>query len=257
MTTFQPHEIEWTPEKVARLWDFYATNRSVSSMYFGAQAGPAVAKYLDDMISLQSIGSLLDLSCGVGDLLAACRPRVRPDCLLAGVDYSAVSVEQARKRLAGHAVPVELSHITGFPIPMAEARFDLVIMTEVVEHLDNDELTAALAECRRLLSPNGYVVITTPNNEDYDASKVCCPECGCVFHRWQHRRTWTVQTLRHEMETAGFQTVVCTPISWGLVNLPTTVWVKRVWRWCKQRLRSLNPPPHEATGLVYIGRGCP
>jgi len=250
MSAFQPHEIEWTPEKVARLWDFYATNRSVSSMYFGAQAGPAVAKYVDEILGLKSIGALLDLSCGVGDVLAACRPRLRPDCRLVGVDYSPVSVEQARLRLAGNSQPVEITHITGFPISLAARQFDLVIMTEVVEHLDDNELSGAIAECQRLLAPGGHLVITTPNNEDYDASKVCCPECGCVFHRWQHRRTWTATSLRERFEVAGFETRVARSIAWGAIELKPVPWHKRIWR----KLISSMVPMWPETGLVYIGR---
>lgn len=249
MTAFQRHEIEWTPEKVARLWDFYATNRSVSSMYFGAQAGPAVAKFVDDVVSLKSIRSLLDLSCGVGDLLDACRKRVAPGCRLVGVDYSPVSVEQAKQRLAGHPTPVELTHITGFPVPLASSQFDLVIMTEVVEHLDDEELAAALEEAHRLLAPGGHVVITTPNNEDFDAAKVCCPECGCVFHRWQHRRTWTVDSLRNQLESVGFETVVARSIAWGMVHHKPGTWLRSLVK----RAISLFVPLVAETGLVYIG----
>lgn len=75
---------------------------------------------------------------------------------------------------------------------------------EVVEHLDNAQLSGMLSEIKRLFKPGGYVVVTTPNDEDLGAEKLICPECG--FHRWQHVRSWNSQRLRACFEEHGFQT---------------------------------------------------
>ena len=117
--------------------------------------------------------------------------------------------------------------------------FDVVIATEVIEHLLDSELEGMLAECRRLLKPGGRVFFTTPNDEDYDASKVMCPEYGSIFHRWQHVRTWNVGTLRAHMERAGFVTRLIQPVAW------------QAWY---GKLRSLLVNRRIVKGgLVYIG----
>lgn len=250
MTEFHRHEIEWTSEKVTRLWDFYATNRSVTSMYFGAQAGPAVARFIDDTIGFRRVRAFLDLSCGVGDLLAACLPFVSSNCRLVGVDFSPASVASASQRLQNAVPRPDLQHITTFPTPFHAADFDLIVMTEVVEHLDDAELATTLDEVLRLLEQGGHVVITTPNREDYDAAKVCCPECGCVFHRWQHRRVWTDTLLQDTMERAGFQTLLSRPIAWGNIQTQPVPLIKRLWR----KLISSVIPLLPETGLVYVGR---
>ena len=76
----------------------------------------------------------------------------------------------------GNAVGVELDHQAaamsvqrGCPrvalgnlcrLPFPDASFDLIISTDVIEHIEDD--VAALGEMRRLLSPAGRVFITTP-----------------------------------------------------------------------------------------------
>jgi len=45
-------------------------------------------------------------------------------------------------------------------LPFRDASFDLVISTDVIEHIDDD--VAALGEMRRVLSPVGRVILTTP-----------------------------------------------------------------------------------------------
>jgi 2-polyprenyl-3-methyl-5-hydroxy-6-metoxy-1,4-benzoquinol methylase len=49
------------------------------------------------------------------------------------------------------------------PLPIADASFDGIISTEVIEHLENPH--AVFREFRRLLRPRGALVLTTPNQE--------------------------------------------------------------------------------------------
>jgi SAM-dependent methyltransferase len=45
-------------------------------------------------------------------------------------------------------------------IPVASGSFDLVLCTEVLEHIDDD--AAAIDELRRVLAPGGWLLITVP-----------------------------------------------------------------------------------------------
>ena len=74
-----------------------------------------------------------------------------------GVDVSNYAVSQARAEIKEKLYVLDIEEDT-FPFP--EARFDLIILLEVLEHLNNfDHL---LNEITRLLSKDGYVVISTP-----------------------------------------------------------------------------------------------
>jgi SAM-dependent methyltransferase len=48
------------------------------------------------------------------------------------------------------------------PYPLEDESFDVVLLTEVLEHL-RDYPALSLAEARRLLRPGGLLVLTTPN----------------------------------------------------------------------------------------------
>ena len=46
-------------------------------------------------------------------------------------------------------------------LPYPDKSFDLVVLTEVIEHLENHR--AALGEVARVLRPGGHLILTTPN----------------------------------------------------------------------------------------------
>ncbi len=74
---------------------------------------------------------------------------------------------------------------------------------EVIEHLDDDALAEVLAVLRQLVTPDGLILITTPNDENLPKSHVFCPETGKVFHRWQHVRSWTADSLTAHLTDHG------------------------------------------------------
>lgn len=57
----------------------------------------------------------------------------------------------------------------------------------------------------RVLKLGATLVITTPNDEDLSISTKFCPECGAIFHEWQHVRTWTPRTLADALLPYGFR----------------------------------------------------
>jgi hypothetical protein len=92
-----------------------------------------------------------------------------------------------------------------------------------VEHLLDDELRPLIAEVRRSLRPDGSVVVVAPNEEKLQIGETVCPDCGCMFRRLQHVRSWTAGGLAAFMSECGFETVAATP--WYLDQ-----------RWWKSRL---------------------
>jgi ubiquinone/menaquinone biosynthesis C-methylase UbiE len=72
-------------------------------------------------------------------------------------DVSAVALERARALLPeADAVVVELEA----PLPFGDNSFDLVVCTEVLEHVRDVQLL--LSEARRVLEPGGRLAVTTP-----------------------------------------------------------------------------------------------
>ena len=80
-------------------------------------------------------------------------------------------------------------------LPFPDASFDLVLATDIVEHVDDDR--AALAEIRRVLKPGGRVLLTVPA---FMALWGLQDEVG------QHKRRYRGRELRNRVEGTGLRT---------------------------------------------------
>jgi SAM-dependent methyltransferase len=92
----------------------------------------------------------------------------------------------------------------GQAIPFDTLFFDMVIMTEVLEHLPTETLHATLDEVRRVLKPGGQLTGTVPYREDLQANEVVCPHCLAQFHRWGHEQRFDVASLGALFKAHGF-----------------------------------------------------
>jgi SAM-dependent methyltransferase len=86
-------------------------------------------------------------------------------------------------------------------IPFADRQFDYVIMSEVIEHLDDQTLADLMQELKRVLKPGGCFIGTCPDSEDVQAKTNTCPHCGERFHRVGHVRRFTSQGLESLLKT--------------------------------------------------------
>jgi SAM-dependent methyltransferase len=127
---------------------------------------------------------ILDVGCGTGanlKMLAACG---RAE----GVDISPQAVEFCRERGLDS---VKLG--AAEQLPYEDGSFDVVTALDVVEHLDDD--VAGLREMRRVLRPDGRVLLFVP----------------AFMFLWgvqddvsNHRRRYTLPSLLKAVEAAGF-----------------------------------------------------
>jgi SAM-dependent methyltransferase len=98
---------------------------------------------------------IIDVGCGDGSALAVAA-RLNPEHRFAGVDWSSGALRQARALgltvLRGDVAP---------GLPVADGAADVVIMSELIEHLVDPD--GAVAEVRRVLRPGGSLLLSTPN----------------------------------------------------------------------------------------------
>jgi len=129
---------------------------------------------------------VLDAGCGTGLLLAG----LPAGLALAGLDISARALEHAGRRLP-HA-DLRPGGLPG-PLPFAPGSQDLILLTDVLEHIEDD--AAALASLRGLLAPGGRLLLTVPalpwlwtrHDEEHG-----------------HHRRYRRGQLRGRLEEAGF-----------------------------------------------------
>jgi ubiquinone/menaquinone biosynthesis C-methylase UbiE len=99
-------------------------------------------------------GNLLEVGCGEGRGVDWLMPRVE--------NYSAIDkiVEVVNKLRAKHPSG---NFVSGNipPLPYPENSFDSIVSFQVIEHIKDDH--SFLKEISRVLKPNGFALITTPN----------------------------------------------------------------------------------------------
>ncbi|HMN99737.1 MAG TPA: class I SAM-dependent methyltransferase [Miltoncostaeaceae bacterium] len=134
---------------------------------------------------------VLDVGCGTGFLLEQLAGRGYRGV---GVDLSPESVEHANRRLAEIGAADRLTAVVGSAYEPPEGPFDLIALTDVLEHLEDPR--RCLAALRAQLAPDGLLVISTPNRRSLPGARRWLSEHGvpgirlnlAPIDRWQ---TWT------------------------------------------------------------------
>lgn len=108
------------------------------------------------------------------------------------LDPSSRTIDNLRTRLR-QGENFQVGYCQSMPFP--DAHFDFVVMSEVLEHLDGEVFDSTLVEVKRVLRPGGIFIGTVPARENLDSSTVVCPHCGSRFHRWGHKRSFSVESL--------------------------------------------------------------
>ena len=133
--------------------------RIVRSM--AQESEPAILSRIAPYWQLSRDALILDLGSGVGNFVVACRKRglrafgVEPDRI--GQGSSLTSLQIAGRRLESCA----FAAATGEQLPFANATFDLVVLDQVIEHVQNQK--SVLSEALRVLKPGGAIYVACPN----------------------------------------------------------------------------------------------
>jgi len=96
---------------------------------------------------------ILDLGTGDGRLLALLH-RDRPEMLGVGLDFSEIMLAEARRRFAGDERVELVKHDLAEPLP-ALGRFDAVVSSMAIHHLEHERKRALYGEVFGLLAPGG------------------------------------------------------------------------------------------------------
>ena len=99
---------------------------------------------------------IVDLGCGDGSALAVAAEH-NPAHRFAGIDWSGDALRQAQ----AVGLTVMRASVSGGSLPVADGAADVVIMSELIEHLVDPD--GAVAEVRRVLRPGGSLLLSTPN----------------------------------------------------------------------------------------------
>lgn len=138
-------------------------------------------------------GRLLDVGCGSGEFMAKMRGL---GWETVGIEPDPVAAKTARSHQQLDVVCASLEE-AGLP---AES-FDVVTMSHVIEHVHDP--IGFLGECRRLLRPDGVMVVVTPNSRSLGSRWF-----GRSWRGWEvprHLFVFSPRTLGACAERAGLQ----------------------------------------------------
>jgi len=134
---------EWmTPERVLSYLD------RADGFPHRAEGESVLLEYVPD-----GARRVLDLGTGDGRLLALLK-QGRPGIVGVGVDFSEVMLDAARERFAGDQRVELVQHDLSEPLP-ALGRFDAVISSFAIHHLEHDRKRSLYGEVFDLLEPGG------------------------------------------------------------------------------------------------------
>lgn len=159
-------------------WWFQARRRIVWSL---------VERFVED--GVQRRLRVCELGCGTGGNLTA----IASQHDVTGVECSELALAYARKKLGHRVQQGSLPH----QLDLQGASFDVVLLTDVLEHIDDDSQSAVSA--MSLLKPGGIVVATVPAYQWLYAPRDAQHQHIRRYSKEQFRDLWNLEAASVEL----------------------------------------------------------
>ena len=118
----------------------------------------AIKSKIKLLLSLKKEGHHLDIGCGTGEFLNACKKR---GFKTSGVEPSELARKQAIKNYnLNVSEKIELDQYSSI-------KFDSISMWHVLEHVT--KINNTINQIERILKPSGKLIVAVPNNNSWDA----------------------------------------------------------------------------------------
>jgi len=129
----------------------------------------------------EDVGTVLDIGCGNGIITNMINLP-----FVVGIDFARIPLSQVKTNTIQASIDA---------LPIKNSKFDLVILTEVLEHLDDETYIKAIKELKKLNAR--YYLITVPFKESIELDVCKCSKCGNLFNPSHHYRkfdeTWFIK----------------------------------------------------------------
>ena len=193
---------------------------------------------LVQLLRLQDGARVLDAGCGSGWLAERCRCA---GAHVAAMDIGLKGVSGAKGRF-----PSLASFQVGdlYHLPFKNAYFDVLILSEVVEHLE--DIPAALTEAARVLKLGGRLLISVPYREKI--IEHLCIHCNHLTPANAHLHSFDEESLAQLCQTAGLEVERVQPLANKLLEMAgfplfSTRWPFSLWRGVDALFNAILPKP--------------
>ncbi|MDP3973587.1 MAG: class I SAM-dependent methyltransferase [Candidatus Daviesbacteria bacterium] len=206
-------------------------NLNIALKNVGDMALKRRARRIVEELNLQDGDKVLEVGCGNGYYLSLLN-RIGKKVDLVGIDHDRLALKDAIKYIGNNKVKLIYSKAEN--LPFESSVFDKVVMSEVIEHVNDEEKT--LKEIKRVLKKGGILVLTTCNIEYpflWDPINWVLQhffnthiESGFWAGIWnQHTRLYKEKTVQKLVNKAGLEVEVlesltfwCLPFNHYIVN---------------------------------------
>lgn len=146
--------------------------------------------YLNEILPKNKDSKILDIGCGFGMTLNALRERGYKN--LKGIDLSDEAIEYCK------SIGLDVEKIEIIEYCNVGEKYDLIIMSHVLEHIDKAEVINTLSNIRKfLLSPDGYLCIMVPNAQSNTGAY-------WAFEDFTHHTIFTSGSIIFVLKMAGY-----------------------------------------------------
>lgn len=173
-----------------------------------------IRNFLDNLYQLVEplkITSLIDVGCGEGMVLNHLAPLVQ-NISCRAIDLDPAEVEDAQRNLPF----AKVQQGSAYQLPVADSEVDLLLCTEVLEHLDNPE--QALTEFYRATAR--YAILTVPREPVWCALNMAR---GAYWRHWGntpgHLNHWSSGAFRRFVSTHFEVISMRQPLPWTMLLL--------------------------------------
>jgi len=164
---------------------------------------PAMREQAADLAAIRPGESVLEVGCGTGELTQRARTRAGPTATVCGIDPAAEMIAVARQKAARAGLGIDYRVAAIEALPFAAATFDVVLSSVMMHHLPEDLKALGLGEVRRVLKPDGRLLIVDFKRPAGLLSRLALP---ILIHGGMTRG---VQDLPPVVAAAGFADVTC------------------------------------------------
>jgi 2-polyprenyl-3-methyl-5-hydroxy-6-metoxy-1,4-benzoquinol methylase len=190
-------EIVWNASNVALFWKSYSGNPKNHGAWMSEGSRVTITKKMREILPnnfLSDPKSICDWGCGTGNFAKAF---VAKGHKVFGLDQGVI-VSQ---------IPSDSDRFIGISDSsvIQDAELDLIYALEVIEHIIDSEIQKTFSEWRRILKKNGYLLLTTPNDENLEDNSIFCPNCETHFHSVQHVRSLSTRSISKMLAENGFK----------------------------------------------------
>ena len=181
---------------------------------------------------------LLDIGCGSGWFGDRCQ---RQGVAVWAMDIGRTGVAGAKARFP-HAGTYQVGDL--YFLPFVSGSFDAVVLSEVVEHLE--DIDSAIAEARRVLRPGGRLLVSVPYRETIVDH--LCIHCNQLTPANAHLHRFDEQALaahfqRQNLEIRKVRLMTNKLLEMGGFPRFSARWPYGVWRLTDGLMNKLVPKP--------------